>query len=347
MARLVVDLAALQANYQRFCALAGRPAGAVVKADAYGLGAAAVAGALAEAGCEDFFVALAQEGAALRSALPNARLFVFEGAHEHNVDTLLSHRLIPVVNHAEQLACWRSHAHDPIAVHVDTGIGRLGFSPDVEPNVFAGFEICLLMTHLACADEPDDPHNRRQLDAFAQAAARFPGVPTSIGNSAGIRLGADYCGDVPRPGIGLYGSGAGAGSAATLTLDCVATLQGRVLQVREHPPATPLGYGASYTTARTVQIATIGMGYADGVPRLLSNVGAMAVHGVRCPVVGRVSMDLTLLDVSAVAVQTGDWAECFGPTVSVDEVADWAQTISYEVLTGVGARVRRHYVAAS
>jgi alanine racemase len=340
--RLLVDLAAVTANYRSYCALHSGTTAAVVKADAYGLGSSAVASALHAAGCDTFFVALAEEGEALRAVLSQARILVFEGATSATAPLLAAADLIPVINNKSQLAAWRPYAGKPMAIHVDTGIGRLGFDTQVAAGQFADFKVAMLLTHLACADAPEHPQNELQLRAFGRVAARFPGVATSIGNSAGMCLGTEYCGDVARPGIGLYGGGFGNGDAPEAA--CVATLEGTVLQVREHPKNTQLGYGATYSTAAVTRVATVGLGYADGVPRLLSNRGEVAVGGVRCPILGRVSMDLTLVDVTSAPVETGDWVEFFGAVIPLDDVAGWAQTISYEVLTGIGSRVERSYL---
>jgi alanine racemase len=337
--RLLVDLAALTANYQSYCALSPALTGAVVKADAYGLGAAMVAPALSAVGCDNFFVAVAEEGESLRTVLPRARIFVFEGATPETAAALAAADLVPVINNAPQLAAWRPYADRAMAVHVDTGIGRLGFDHEIDAASFSDFNVVMLLTHLACADIPEHPLNAEQLQRFSRVAARFPGVATSMGNSAGMHLGPEYCGDVARPGIGLYGAGSQDSA-------CVATLQGQILQLREHPAGSPLGYGATYATQSLTRVATVGVGYADGVPRLTSNCGAVAIDGTLCAIVGRVSMDLTLVDVSDVAIDVGDWVEFFGPSIGVDEVADLAQTISYEVLTGIGPRVARRYLDA-
>lgn len=339
--RLLVDLAALTANYHSYCAINPGVTGAVVKADAYGLGLAAVAPALQAAGCDSFFVAIAEEGELLRGVVPNARIYVFEGATPQTAAALAAADLTPVINNAAQLSAWQDYAANPVAVHVDTGMGRLGFSASLQPGDLAGFNVAMLMTHLACADTPDHPQNAAQITAFHEVAKRFPGVTTSVGSSAGMCLGTDYCGDLARPGIGLYGGVATVGGRPGAA--SVATLQGPVLQVREHPAGVALGYGASYITRSTTRVATVGLGYADGVPRLLSNCGEVAVAGTRCPIVGRVSMDLTLVDVTGVAVAVGDWIEFFGPTVALHEVAAWAQTITYEVLTSISSRVERRY----
>ncbi len=344
-ARLVIDLGALAANYRLFRDAADpAAAGAVVKADGYGLGAAEVTRALARAGCRHFFVATAAEGVALRSVLPDPRIFVFEGAVEDTVADLLGADLVPVLNHAGQLDTWRATAGGrAAAVHVDTGMHRLGFPSDVDPAAFRGLRVNLLVTHLARADEPDDPMNRLQLARFSRARAGFPGVPVSIGNSAGALSGPEFAGDLCRPGIGLYGGNPFLDRPTPVRP--VVTLEGRILQLRDVAPGDSVGYGASFVAGAAMRLAIVGLGYADGLPRLLSNRGEAALRGRRCPIVGRVSMDLTAVDVTGLDATVGDWVEFIGREVLVDEVAAWADTIPYEVLTGLGARPRRVFRA--
>lgn len=326
-ARLTVDLDALAANYRMFGARARDGVAAVVKADAYGLGMRPVAERLAAEGCSRFFVATEAEGLALRETLPADRdIFVFSGE-------VSAAGLVPVANQPSQLGM------GPVAIHVDTGMQRLGFAPEDVPN---HADVVLLLTHLACADTPDDPMNAVQLERFEAVAARFPGVPVSIANSAGILNGVRGIG---RPGIGLYGGNPFSGRNNPLR--CVATLEGQVLQVRRVRAGESVGYGASRVVTRDTNVAVVGAGYADGVPRLLSNRGEVAVRGVRLPILGRVSMDLTQVDATDVAIERGEWVEFFGPTVGVDEVAASSETIAYEVLTGIGRRVERRYLPAA
>jgi alanine racemase len=347
--RLRVDLGALVANYRALCA-AALPAdtAAVVKADGYGLGAEPVARALWSAGCRAFFVATAAEGVALRSAMPDARILVFEGALPETAALLRDCALVPVINHAGQADVWRRVAGAvACAVHIDTGMHRLGFPATVTADELHGLDVTLLLTHLACADEPDHPVNRRQLASLDELRARFPGVAVSVGNSAAVMQrawpqGSLRAGDLCRPGIGLYGGNPFVHAANPFA--AVATLEGRVLQVRRVAAGESIGYGATYVAAKDMTVAVVGVGYADGVPRLLSNRGAAAVGGRRCPIVGRVSMDLTVIDVRGCGIAVGDWVELFGATVSVDEVAAWAETIAYEVLTGLGPRLAREYL---
>lgn len=342
-ARLRIDLGALAANYQLFRRAAPEAVAGVVKANGYGLGADRVADALWQAGCRDFFVATAVEGRDLREALPGARIFVFEGALADSTATLLDGNLIPVLNHPAQADLWRrAGGARPVAVHVDTGMHRLGFPDSVQADELDGLDIVLLVTHLACADDPGHPMNQRQLDAFAAVRQRLPGVPVSVGNSAGTLAGAPFAGDLARPGIGLYGGNPYL--QADSPVQPVVTLEGQVLQLRQVAAGDSIGYGATFTAARPMEVAVVGLGYGDGLPRLLSNRGMAALRGQRRPIVGRVSMDLTAVDVTGLGTQTGDWVEFIGRTVSVDEVAGWAQTIPYEVLTGLGQRPAREYL---
>jgi alanine racemase len=342
-ARLRIDLGALGANYATFARHASPGvAGAVVKADAYGLGAGPVSRALWECGCRDFFVATAEEAVCLRAELPDAVIYVFEGALPDTAADLRNGNLIPVLNHAAQADLWRrSGGGRPAAVHVDTGMHRLGFEHDVSASDFRGFPVCLLVTHLACADDPAHPMTVRQIERLSGVRERFPGVPVSIGNSAAVLQGPRLAGDLCRPGVGLYGGNPYLQQASPVRP--VVTLEAPILQVRQVAPGDSIGYGATFTAAAPMEVAVLGAGYGDGVPRLLSNRGAVAWRGRRCAIVGRVSMDLTTVDVTDCGAQVDDWVEIFGATVLVDEIAAWAQTIPYEILTGLGQRPRRQY----
>ncbi|NIP13437.1 MAG: alanine racemase, partial [Pseudomonadales bacterium] len=266
--RLHVDLAALASNYRLFSSAAeaaGGSAGGVVKANAYGLGLAEVAATLHAEGCNEFFVATVEEGVALRASLPENTVYVFEGATGATAQTLAAHDLVPVLNHPGQLEAWRAHRDHPAALHVDTGLNRLGFPADVDAGQFAGMNLRLLVTHLACADRPDDPMNDRQVERFRRVADAFPGLRTSIGNSAGMLADASRCGELGRPGVGLYGGNPFSDRANPMRR--VAVLEAPVLQVRECPAGSPLGYGASYVAPTDLRVAVVGLGYADGLPR--------------------------------------------------------------------------------
>ena len=338
---LSVDRGALAANYRLYRDAVAGECGAVAKADAYGLGMAEAAPVFERLGCRHFFVATAAEGLALRRMVEHGAIYVFEGALPDSAGPLAEAGLIPVMNHSGQLASWAPYRDREIAVHVDTGMNRLGFPLDVGESAFDGFRLSLLMTHLACADEPGQPLNEIQLRRFGRVCARFPGVSTSIGNSAGSLLDSRYHGDLARPGIGLYGGNPWSGAANPLRP--VATLEAPVVQVREVQAGESSGYGATWEAGAPRRLAVLGIGYADGLPRLLSNRGEAVANGRRCPIVGRVSMDLTVIDVTDTRVAVGDRVELFGPALPVDEVARQAGTIAYELLAGISPRVERVY----
>ena len=343
LSRLTVDLRALRANY-RHIAAGGSPTAAVVKANAYGLGAVPVVEALCREGCRDFFVATLSEGIAVRSATRDANIFVLSGpADERTALAMAQHALTPVLNDEAQLARWRPHRETTAAVHVDTGMHRLGFDYSTfSPSIFDGFNVGLVVSHLACADDPSHPMNRRQVERFERIRALFPNALGSLGNSAGALTG--IASGLSRAGIALYGGNPF--SRRSNPMSAVATFEARVLALRTVGAGQPIGYGSSYTTEGETRIAVLAAGYADGIPRGLSSDARVAFGGSRLPVVGRVSMDLLHVDATAQAqaVSLGDWMEIFGGTVGVDETAAWADTISYELLARIGERVRRSYL---
>jgi alanine racemase len=351
-ATLRVDLDALARNYRqlRERAKPGECA-AVVKADAYGLGVERVARRLLREGCRRFFVATLAEAESLRAVAPDGEIGVFEGALASTADALAKIEARPVLNTLEQIERWRGRGR--ALLHLDTGINRLGLSAaDVavlaeRRELLDHLELDFVMTHLACADEPEHPLNAEQLARFARMRELWPGVRTSIGNSAGTLLDAAHRGDLGRPGIALYGGNPFTGRPNPM--EAVATLTAPILQIREIAEAATIGYGATYVATPPARIAVVGIGYADGYPRNLGNAGTAAVQGRRVAVVGRVSMDLLTIDIGGLsreAVQVGDPVELIGPTVGVDEVAAAAGTISYEILTGMGRRLVREYVEA-
>jgi alanine racemase len=354
-ATLVVDLDALARNFAKL-RLAAAPAecAAVVKADAYGLGVERVAKRLVKEGCRRLFVATASEARELRAYAPNADIYVLEGARDGEVEELTQARAIPVLSSLEQIRRWRGRA----ALQIETGMGRLGLGArDVEelasrPELLGQLAVELVLTHFACADEPGHPLNLQQLREFEQLRRRLPHAPTSIGNSAATLIDAQQCGDVARPGIALYGGSPFAGefsaglAGAENPMETVATLTAPIVQIRDVEHEQTVGYGATYVVTPPARLAIVGAGYADGYPRALGNRGAAAVAGKRVPVVGRVSMDLLCVDVSGLpheVAHVGTAVELIGPTVTVDEVAALAGTISYEILTGLSPRLRREY----
>jgi alanine racemase len=348
-ATLVVDLDALARNYARMrSAAAPAECAAVVKADAYGLGARPVARRLLREGCTRFFVATAAEAAELRALAADAAIYVLEGARSGELEILADARATPVLCSLEQLERWSGRGH--ALLQLDTGMGRLGLGArEVDelarrPELLAGIEIDLVVTHLACADEPEHALNRMQLEAFECLRRRLPLARASIGNSAATFAGGAQRGDVARPGIGLYGGNPFANRPNPF--EPVVTLSAPIVQVREIDAAQTVGYGATFGVAPPARLAIVALGYADGYPRALGNCGVVAIGGRRAPIVGRVSMDLICCDVTALPhdlARAGEPVEAIGPNVPLDAVAAAAGTIGYEILTRLSPRLKREY----
>jgi alanine racemase len=316
-----------------------------VKADAYGLGAEPVAKALAKGGCTRFYVAWPHEGGALRRALGAApEILVFHGPTPDTLDIFQMYQLQPVLNHLEQIDLWVSAnvSARPAAIHVDTGMNRLGLS---EAHWAAAAKMLpkpmRLVSHLACGDEPDAEKNKAQLEAFERASKLWPGAPRSLAATGGVYLGSAYHFDEVRPGIGLYGGGPtpAEGSAP----NTVVTLTAPVLQVRDIRKGETVGYGATFTAQADMTIATVGLGYADGFIRAASTRGKAFVGGMKKPIIGRISMDLIVLDVTGLNAAVGDKAEFLGENMPLSEQAEAMGTIDYEILTRLGSRLERSY----
>ncbi|WP_372706390.1 alanine racemase [Brevundimonas sp.] len=340
-ATLTVDLNALAANFHALEAIGGAPVHPVVKADGYGLGAVACARRLMVEGARTFFVARVSEGETLRAGLGSeAVIYVLDGCATGRVPRLHAANLRPVINTAEQLADWREAGGGACGLQIDTGMNRLGFRPEDAPEAFEGLD--LVLSHLACADDPVDPMNARQRDAFAAAAALYPGAIRSFANSGGAFLGANYAFDALRPGICLYGGGPEGRPDARIR--AVATLTAEILQVRDVPPGETVGYSRKFTAERATRVATCATGYADGVLRAYSPDGSAFVAGALRPLIGRVSMDVCAVDVTGLDVRVGDTVELFGPNRMLDDAATAAGTLAYELLTSVSARVPRQYI---
>jgi len=340
-ATLTIDLNALAANFHTLEAAGGAPVHPVVKADSYGLGAAACAQRLMAEGARTFFVARASEGERLRAALgAGAAIYVLDGCLTGRAARLRAAGLKPVLNTSAQLSEWQAAGGGGCGLQIDTGMNRLGFRPEQAPEPFAGLD--LVLSHLACADDPAEPMNARQRDAFAAAAARYPGVIRSFANSGGAFLGPDYAFDALRPGICLYGGGPE--GRPDDRIRPVATLAAEVLQVREVPAGESVGYSRGFVADAPRRIATCAAGYADGVLRAYSPKGLVSVAGQLRPILGRVSMDVCAVDVTGLGVAVGDPVELFGVRRMLDDAAAAAGTIAYELLTSVTARVPRVYV---
>jgi alanine racemase len=354
---LTIDLGALIANYRQLSVRAGNAVtGAVVKADAYGLGATPVSSALYAAGCRHFFVAQAREAFDLRPHLPaDAALYVLNGLPEGSETACADQNIIPVLNSPRQIASWAEIAKTrsvrlPTVVQFDTGMARLGLSPEetralaAAPQSLAAFDIRFIMSHLACADTPENAANANQLAHMHEISALFPGVPVSFANSGGLFLGPDFLQTLTRPGIALYG-GAPNDTGPNPMLPVI-SLHVAVIQTRTVPAGTKIGYGGTYTAGREMRLATISAGYADGLPRALSPRGAAWFGDIRLPIVGRISMDSLMLDISALPddLPAGSFVELIGPHQPIDAIAADAGTISYEILTALGRRFYREYV---
>ena len=351
-ARLVIDLDALARNFQNLAARAsGAECASVVKAEAYGLGAAPVARRLLREGCRTFFVATPEEGADLRRALGGgeADIWVFNGYRAGMRALFLEHRLGAVLNCASDLEAALAAPAGPTALHIDTGMNRLGLEPRQAMALGAdqtgALDLRLVMSHLACSEELDTTTNKSQLERFLAISDRFPGVRRSLSNTGGVLLGTDYHMDLVRPGIGLYGATAAPGVECGLSP--VVRLEAPVLQLRELKPGDTVGYGATYAADRPALAATVAAGYADGLPRALSGRGYARIAGVKAPILGRVSMDLTVLDVTDCEdlARSGAPAEFFG--ADLDALASLAGTLPYELLTRLGQRPGRRYEGAA
>jgi alanine racemase len=361
---LTFDLMALRANWARLNQASGRAECAgVIKADAYGLGLAPIARALTNEGCKTFFVASVGEGRAAREVQPGATIYVLDGllpgaeAHYAGFD------LRPVLSSLPEVRDWaaycRARGHRLAAgIHIDTGLNRLGMPErEVEqlaaaPELLSAFETTLVMSHLACADHPDDPMNEHQRQRFETLRAKLPQAPASLANSGGLFLGPRFHFDLVRPGIALYGGRAHEGKDNPM--QTVVRLAARILQVRDVLPGESVGYGATYKVTTPARIATLGVGYADGFLRALSVASGEAgpvgyVGDYPVPIVGRVSMDFITADVTSVPEELARrcaWVEVRGGRVTVDDLTDRAGTIGYELLTRLGQRVYRVYEGA-
>ncbi|MEJ1994168.1 MAG: alanine racemase [Limibacillus sp.] len=360
--RLTIDLDALAENWR---ILKGRMGGgdcaAVVKADAYGLGLHKAAPALARAGARVFFVALPEEGLRLRAILDalslpeRQQIFVLGGFLPGNAPAYLETGVHPVLNSLEQVERWSKLAAEreerlPAVLHIDSGINRLGLGPDElerliqRSDLLGPIDLRYIMTHLACADDPEDPMNAFQHERFKAALAQLPPCPASFANSCGLFLGPHALFDLGRPGVALYGVNPTPSKPNPMRQ--VVTLEGKILQVRSIDAGDAVGYGASYRAEGPRRIATVGVGYADGYLRSLSGKGRAVCGGAIAPMTGRVSMDLSAFDVTQApeeAARAGEWVELIGAEVTLDEIAETAGTIGYEILTDLGRRYQRLY----
>ena len=353
---LAIDLDAIAANWRTLGARHPGSVAAVVKANAYGLGAARVAPHLHAQGCRHFFVAHPAEALALRPLLPGAMLAVLNGLWPGVEHELAAAGIAPVLGSLDEIGRWSALAARlgralPALLHVDTGMNRLGLGAQetdavaADPGRLTGIDLLYVMTHLVSAELPDDGMNLRQRDRFSAACACLPTAPRSLANSSGMFLGPGFASDLARPGAALYGINPTPGRPNPMRP--VVRLRARVLQLRAVPPGETIGYNGQWTARRPSWIATVSVGYADGYPRALSNRATAFFDDCPVPLVGRVSMDLSTFDVTdAPGVQPGAWLDLIGPHHDVDAVAGLAGTNGYDILTSLGARYPRTYRGA-
>lgn len=355
-----IDLGAIQKNWRLYQKQAGSAeAAAVIKAGGYGLDAKHVGVALAVAGCKTFFVATIDEGIHLRTVLgPEPSIYILSGFMDGSERDLSHHSLNPVLNSLGDVDAWRvycvaNETPAPAALHVDTGMSRLGLDGDElailneHPDRLSGLKLNLIMSHLASGEDPDNPKNAAQLAAFRSALGQLPRAPASLANSSGVFLGPDYHFDMVRPGAALFG--VNPTPKAPNPMAQVVRLQGKILQVRSIDTPQGVGYGSTHQASGPMRIATIAAGYADGLNRSLGNNGVAYIGEHPAPYVGRVSMDLITLDVSEVPealARQGALVDLIGPLNPVDSVAEKAGTIGYEILTSLGERYHRIYKSA-
>lgn len=361
MSELTIDLKALKANYTLIkkrvsgsCDVAG-----VVKANAYGCGVSAVAQALKDAGCKTFFVATLPEALELRLCIGDEpRIMMLNGFDEQDAKLYQESRIIPVLNHESELKLYADFARKaaqtlPAMLHIDTGMNRLGFDATKihtkghNKETFAGIDLQGVMTHFTSAEDIASPKSAAQADSFtALCDEHFPNVPQSLCNSSGIFRESSWHRDLVRPGMALYGLNPT--PQETNPMRPVVSLNAKILQIREAKKGEKAGYNETYRFDKNEALAVVSMGYADGFLRELSNKAALYWQGIACPVRGRVSMDSTIVDISAVPEGQrpvpGDSLEVIGPGQSADDLAHAAGTIGYEILTSLGSRYKRTYI---
>ncbi len=356
---LSIDLNAIIANYN-YLIQKVKPAhcAAVIKADGYGLGMLPIAKALKKTSCKNFFVAYLDEGIALRSILnQDYNIFILNGLFPRDARPFIKHHLTPVLNDLNQIKIWvqickEANINYPAAIQFDTGMSRLGLNENdlkiLQQKALSPFNPVLIISHLACADEPKHPNNLLQLKKFKFFKKFFPSVTASLSASSGIFLGEAWHFDLTRPGAALYGLNPVPNQKNPM--NPVVTLKSKILQIRVIPKNTPIGYGATYISHRPLKLAIIAIGYGDGFSRSLSNKAYVRhVHypEIPLPIVGKISMDCLCIDISPLSdntIQLQDEIEIIGPHSPIELIAQNANTIGYEILTSLGNRYHRIYI---
>lgn len=354
-ARLRINLKALTDNYALFCAQTSAQVSGILKADAYGCGVEPVFQTLKNAGCKQFFVATLEEALNIRKLDTEISVSVLGGLFHGGEEEYLTHNIQPVLNSLEEMERWAALAYQkekklPATIHFDTGMNRLGLGNDEtkilleDLDKLDGLNVKLIMSHFACADEKDHPLNGAQASRFADIAAHFPSAQKSLSNSSGLFRNKDWHYDVVRPGYALYGGNPTPETSSPVK--SVVRLDARILQTRNVRKGETIGYAAGHVFEEDTKTATLALGYADGFLRSASGKAQVYWKGISCPVLGRVSMDLVTIDIGHLAQKpkAGEWIEILGPHQSVDDLAQAAGTIGYEILTSLGARYSREYV---
>jgi alanine racemase len=352
--RLNIDQSAISENYETLKKASGSATcGAAVKANGYGCGVETVARTLANAGCRQFFVADAFEGVKLRNVQKDADIFILNGVFEETISLFTEHNLISVLNSLGQIKLWyQTSTNQPCAIHIDTGMNRLGLRVNEAYNCLDDLTSVpkLIMSHFASADDPDDPKNATQLEAFSALAQKYAGIEASMANSAATLSNPQSHFQLTRPGIAIYGGNPF--THRSNPMKSVVKAEARIIDIREVLPDETVSYGGTFTAKETKRIAVCGVGYADGYPRTVSGQGvplrehlpngAQAyINGELIDCVGRVTMDLTMFDVTQLplnSIEIGDWVELFGDQISLDNFAEQSGTVSYEILTGIARR---------
>jgi alanine racemase len=358
-ATLNINLQHIEHNYNTLKnACPNAEVGAAVKADAYGLGAHKIAPALKNNGCKHFFVANIDEGVAMRPLVGNdANIYVFHGVFQNELAAFKEYNLIPVLNHMQQIEIWQKYAKTighklPCFIHLDTGMHRLGMQ-ESEINVFniethaSNLDIRCVMSHLLAAEDIDSNCNQLQLEKFHRLTEKFTGIKKSLANSSGIFLGSKYHFDLTRPGAAIYGLDPTPYIRNSL-IKSVATLKAPIIQINNLKPGESVGYNATYTnnSKKSCPIATIPVGYADGFLRHFSNQGCVMIESYKAPIIGRISMDLTIIDISNIPsnlIFLGQNVEVLGARLTADKIAKLCGTNGYEILTSLGSRYERIY----
>jgi alanine racemase len=354
--RITIDLKKIQNNYKKLCEITKGQVGYVCKANSYSLGAVPLSKAIYTAGCRSFFVATIQEGIHIRKALPeDAKIYILHGPDQNDLDLFMKHNLIPVLNNFHQITLWSKKCQKDrnklqAVLHFDTGMNRLGLSVkdiDAVKEETRDIDIVHVMSHLACASELDNTYNLQQKELFQKVIKIFPGVENSLVAAEGISLGSQYFYDMARVGIGLYGILPHDKGTINDKLDLIFLPQAKIIQTREVEAGTSIGYGKSYTTKKKTRLAVIGIGFADGLPRSASNNAELYIQEFKVPIVGRISMDLTIIDVTDVPKEIssiGCWVDIIQDSQTFNKLSEKSGRSIYELMAlFTGVRYNRIY----